>query len=239
MAESPKTSKFFFPRWANFALPVILIGFLGGGLYVPTLLGFGLNPYTLNVGYQPEQPVPYSHALHAGQLGIDCRYCHNTVEYAGYAAVPPTQTCMNCHTNIAPTSSKLTAVRDSWVTGKPVEWVKIHDLADYAYFNHSAHVNKGVGCYSCHGRIDQMEVVYQAQPLNMAWCLSCHRQPEKFLRPVDQVTNLAWRPTDDPKVKAAGITDPEEAQLFLGKQLKEKYQIHGEHYMTACSTCHR
>ena len=239
MAQAPRKSLFVFPRWANFALPIIILMGMGGGLYVPTLLGFGLNPYTLNVGYQPEQPVPYSHALHAGQLGIDCRYCHNTVEQASYAAVPPTQTCMNCHTNIAPQSSKLTPVRESWATGKPVEWVKVHDLADYAYFNHSAHVNKGVGCYSCHGRIDQMEVVYQAQPLNMAWCLSCHRQPEKFLRPVDQVTNLGWRPTDDPAVKAAGITDPDAAQLFLGKQLKEIYQIHDEHYMTACSTCHR
>ena len=194
MAQAPRKSLFVFPRWANFALPVIILMGMGGGLYVPTLLGFGLNPYTLNVGYQPEQPVPYSHALHAGQLGIDCRYCHNTVEQASYAAVPPTQTCMNCHTNIAPQSSKLTPVRESWATGKPVEWVKVHDLADYAYFNHSAHVNKGVGCYSCHGRIDQMEVVYQAQPLK-------HGVVPELPPPAGEVPP-AGGPGDEPRVAA-------------------------------------
>ena len=238
MSDLPRTpstraSRFVFPRWANFALPGLILMMMGGGLYVPTLLGFGLHPDTLNIGYMPEQPIPYSHALHVGKLGMDCRYCHNTVEYASYAAIPPTQTCINCHANVAWESAKLTPMRESWATGKPIEWVKIHDLADYAYFNHAAHVNKGVGCYSCHGRIDQMEHVYQARPLNMAWCLECHREPEKYLRPVEEVTNMGWKPTPNEGESM------EAAQLRIGLAMKEKYQIHGEQYMTACSTCHR
>lgn len=219
------TGRFIFPRWANYLLPALIVGVIGGALYAPVVVTFGFGPTTTDVGYQPVQPVPFSHAVHAGQLGMDCRYCHTTVEKAGFAAVPATQTCMNCHTSIRHDSPKLTKVRESWTTGAPVEWIKVHDLPDYAYFNHSAHINKGVGCASCHGRIDQMEVVYQHAPLSMGWCIDCHRQPEKHLRPLDQITNMSWKPDGD--------------QLTLGLELKKQYQIRDAAFMTSCSTCHR
>jgi menaquinone reductase, multiheme cytochrome c subunit len=217
---------FVFPRWANYALPVIVVTVLGASLYVPTLVTFGFSPRTTDVGYSPAQPVQFSHALHAGELGMDCRYCHNTVESAGFAALPATQTCMNCHANIKPDAPSLLPVRESWASGKPVPWVKIHDLPEFAYFNHAIHVNKGVGCVTCHGRIDQMEQVHQARTLSMAWCLECHREPEKYLRPKDQVTNMTYAP-------AGGD------QLTVGKQLKEQYGIRDSNYMVSCSTCHR
>jgi len=227
MTDGGRNSLLVFPRWANYALPVIALAAFGGMMYVPTLITLGASPRTTAVGYSPKQPIPYSHKLHVGQLGMDCRYCHFTVEKTAFAAIPPTQVCMNCHTKIRPNSTALAPLRESWETGKPVEWVKIHDLPDYAYFNHSAHVNHGVGCASCHGRIDEMDQVYQAKPLSMGWCLDCHRKPELNLRPLDQVTNLAWKP--DPDV------DPEQ----YGLDLKKKYGIHDMAYMTSCSTCHR
>jgi hypothetical protein len=232
--------RFVFPRWANFTLPVLIIMIMGGALYVPTLAGLALHPETLNVGYQPRQPVPYSHALHVGQLGMDCRYCHTTVDKAAFAAIPPTQTCINCHHGIGTVSPNLRQVRDSWVSGDPIEWVKVHDLPGWAYFNHSAHVNRGVGCYSCHGRIDQMEVVYQAEPLNMAWCLECHRNPEKFLRPRDQITNMTYHLAHGPNdLKVEPGETIEEAQLKMGLRLIREYGIRDQRYMEACSTCHR
>ena len=232
--------RFVFPRWANFLLPFLIVAVGGGAIYAPTFAGLALHPDTMNVGYQPEQPVPYSHALHVGQLGMDCKYCHTTVEKAAFAAVPPTQTCMNCHANAATQSPNLQNVYDSWETGEPIEWIKIHDLADYAYFNHSAHVNAGVGCYSCHGRVDQMEKVYQAQPLNMGWCLQCHREPEKYLRPVDQVTSMTYHLGTGPNdLQVAEGQTLEEAQLEMGLKLKDEYGIKDEAYMQACSTCHR
>jgi hypothetical protein len=194
-------------------------------LYVGLLLAYGANPTSLTVGYAPLQPVPYSHALHAGKLGIDCRYCHTTVEKAGMAALPPTEVCMNCHKAIFPNSAKLAEVRKSFVEGTPVPWVKVHDVADYVYFNHSAHVNVGVGCISCHGPIQQMDTVRIVEPLNMAWCLSCHRNPEPFLRPRDQVTNMDWTPP------GTGT-----AAADLGKELRKKYHVNPS---TDCVTCHR
>jgi len=217
-----------FPPWLNYLLPALIIGVLGGAVYVPTVVAFGLSAESLNLGYAPRQPVDYSHALHAGELGMDCRYCHTTVEDAGFAAIPPTQTCMNCHSQIRNNSPKMERVLESYATGKPIEWIKVHDLADYAYFNHSVHVNKGVGCTTCHGRVDQMEIVYQHAPLSMGWCIDCHRQPEKYLRPVEEVTNMAWKPEDVGKT-----------QMQIGLELKQKYNIHGEAYMTSCSLCHR
>lgn len=151
-----------------------------------------------------------------------------TVEKAAFAAIPPTATCMNCHTTIHATSPRLAPVRESYNTGKPVDWVKIHDIPDFATFNHSIHVNKGIGCVTCHGRIDKMEVVKQVNSLSMSWCLDCHRAPEKNLRPRDQVTNMTWDP-----VKDAGKT-----QLELGLELKQEYKIRNIAYMTSCSTCH-
>ena len=150
-------SRFLFPRWSNALLPTLMVVGALLPLYVVMFVAYGFSPKTLEVGYQPEQPVPFSHALHAGQMGMDCRYCHNTVEKAAHAAVPPTQTCMNCHKWVRPESPKLEKVQDSYKTGEPIEWIWVNKIADYAYFDHSAHVNRGVGCVECHGRIDQMD----------------------------------------------------------------------------------
>ena len=177
--------------------------------------------------YSPKQPVSFSHALHAGQLGMDCRYCHTTVEGAAFAAVPPSATCMNCHKQIAPDSRKLLAVRETfaqeaavfWIT---VPWIKVHNLPDYVYFNHSAHVTRGVSCVSCHGRVDQMEQVYIAKPLSMAWCLDCHRHPESHLRPPEFVTDLNWV--------------SEDGSIETGKRVREQLHINPS---TSCSTRHR
>lgn len=233
MSAESSPSHFVFPRWANYLLPALVVLVGGGALYAPALVTVGFSPTTTDVGYAPVQPVPYSHKIHAGDQGIDCRVCHTTVEKAAFAAIPPTQVCMNCHTQLRADSPRLEAVRQSWATGKPIEWTKIHDLPDYAYFNHSAHINKGVGCVSCHGRVDQMEVVQQVQPLSMSWCLDCHRAPENHLRPKDQVFNLAW------KAPAQGDETQEQAQLRVGLELKKQYGIRGVEYMQSCSTCHR
>ena len=183
---------FVFPKWTNQLRPVIGVVLVTVPTYVAVVFSFGASPRTTDIGYAPTQPVAYSHALHAGELGTDCRYCHTGVENAPQACVPPTQTCLNCHKTIKADSDKLEAVRLSNETGLPVEWVRIHDLPDYVYFNHSAHVRRGIGCVSCHGRIDTMEVVYQAEPLSMGWCLDCHRNPRPRLRPLDKITEMTW-----------------------------------------------
>ena len=152
------------------------------------------SPYYTDVGYQPEQPVPYSHKFHVGELGMDCRYCHTGVEISAVSGIPPTQTCMNCHVMVKPTSDSLKVVKDSWDNNKPIQWVRVHKSPDYVYFDHSVHVNVGVGCKTCHGRIDRMNVVMQSEPLSMSWCLDCHRNPEEYLRPVSKITNMDWLP---------------------------------------------
>jgi hypothetical protein len=185
-----------FPRWTN-QVPKIAPVILGLVLVSVTFtIWYWFSPKHLVVGYAPEQPVPYSHKLHAGQLGMDCRYCHNNVERSAYAGVPSTQTCMNCHANVKKDSPILQPIRDSWKSGDPVPWVRIHKVADYAYFDHSAHLTRGVGCVSCHGRVDQMIVVRQQEPLNMEWCLNCHRNPEPSLRPLDKITDMDWKASD-------------------------------------------
>ena len=223
MSEGSETKRgLIFPPWMDKTIKVVG-AFLGAGaVYYVVLAVYAFSPTTMNVGYQPDQPVPYSHALHVGELGMDCRYCHTTVDRAAHANVPPTATCMNCHARVRAQSDKLIPIRESYATGLPVEWVRIHDLPDYVYFNHSAHVNKGVGCVSCHGRVDKMEKVFQAEPLNMAWCLACHRAPEEFLRPKEFVTSMDWVPEED--------------QETLGARLKELYDVNPS---TDCSTCHR
>jgi hypothetical protein len=239
MADAPTKPRFLFPRWTNHARVGLSIGVVGTLVFVSVLAGIGFSPKATAVGYQPVQPVPFSHAMHAGKLGLDCRYCHTSVEQAAFAAVPATQTCMNCHASIRPASTLLEPVRESWQTGKPIEWIKVHTLPQHAYFNHSAHVTHGVSCVSCHGRIDKMDVVRQVQPLSMSWCLDCHREPEKFLRPKEQLTNLGWSPIDHPLAKERNVTDPDAAQLLVGSALKEQYQIRPANYLTSCSTCHR
>lgn len=213
---------FVFPKWTNAAIKAAPIAAGGALTYVAVVFALAASPQTTNVGYQPKQPLAYSHRQHAGELGIDCRYCHTTVEHAAHAVIPPTQTCMNCHKHIRGQSDKLLLVRESYGSGKPIPWIRVHDLPGYAYFNHSAHVRRGVGCVSCHGRVDKMEVVYQDQTLSMGWCLDCHRKPEAHLRPVDYITKLDW------------VADKD--QLELGRELKEKYQINPSE---DCSTCHR
>lgn len=222
---------YVFPKWSNMLLPATAVVGLTVPLYVVFVVAYGFSPKTTDVGYQPLQPVDYSHELHAGQMGFDCRYCHNTVEYANRAAVPPTQTCMNCHAQIHKDSIKIKPLLESYQTGKPVEWTRVHDLPDFAYFSHSAHVTRGVSCVECHGRIDRMPVVRQDQPLSMGWCLECHRNPEKHLRDPAKVTDLGWSFENDPSAKA----------LFGNEQAYHKYWH--EHNNLApsqdCTTCHR
>jgi hypothetical protein len=196
---------------------------LGGPIYLIALVAYGKAPEAIRIGYRPKQPVPYSHELHAGQLGIDCRYCHDAVERSSKASIPSAQTCMNCHTALLPSSDALAPVRDAVASDKPLKWVRVHDLPDYVFFNHSAHVTRGVGCESCHGRVDKMVEVYQAQALTMAWCLDCHRAPDAHLRDPDDVTVMGYRPRGGD-------------QLALGARLREQNNINPP---TNCSTCHR
>ena len=222
MMEDKSSNIYTFPKWTWILRPAVAIAVVGGALYATIVVAFGFSPQATDVGYAPLQPVPYSHALHVGQLGMDCRYCHTSVETAAHAAVPPTQTCMNCHKMVRADSEKLIPVFESYATGMPVEWIRVHDLPDYVYFNHSAHVRRGVGCVSCHGRIDAMEVVTQVEPLSMGWCLQCHRNPEPHLRPLEFVTQLDWVPAED--------------QLLLGRRLREENNINPPQ---DCNTCHR
>jgi hypothetical protein len=201
-----------FPRSLNF-LP--LIGALGavlGGAGLTFAIWYYGSPKNTQVGFAPVQPVPYSHKLHAGELGIDCRYCHANIERSQEAMIPATQTCMGCHAVVKTDSMKLSNVRESWKSGEPIAWTRIHRLPDHAYFDHSVHLANGVGCKSCHGRIDQMEVVRQDQPLSMGWCLDCHRDPGAHIRPKDQITNMAWEPSEDKQILAelaANVNPPQ------------------------------
>lgn len=216
-------SRFLFPQWSNLLLPTLIVVGAIMPLYAVFFVAYGFSPKTLAVGYQPIQPLPFSHALHAGQLGMDCRYCHNTVEHAAFAAVPPTQTCMNCHTQVRPESPNLRLVRESFETGLPIEWVKVHKNPDYAFFDHSAHIARGVGCVECHGRIDRMEIVYQSSSLSMGWCLDCHRDPVDRLRPLDRITDMAF----DQRT---------ELSRAEREALRDMYHISPSEN---CSTCHR
>jgi menaquinone reductase, multiheme cytochrome c subunit len=215
-----------FPRWSNTATLVVLLVLAVVPVYAAVLIGYGLDPVTLDNNYQPVQPVPYSHAVHVGgrpgekePLGLDCRYCHNTVEKADFAALPPTETCMNCHRALYPKSEKLAMVRDSFGSGdgssglkagQPIPWRMVTTVPDYVYFNHAAHGNSGVSCVECHGPVNHMDVVYQAKPMNMAWCLQCHRDPTDRLRPRDMVTKLDWAPSaEDPSTVAAFAAAPD------------------------------
>ncbi|NNF04305.1 MAG: cytochrome c3 family protein [Rhodothermales bacterium] len=186
-----------FPKKANLLPTLTLFASLAGGVVAVFLIWYYFSPEYTDVGYAPEQPVEYSHRLHAGELGIDCQYCHTSVKDAAHSNIPATQTCMNCHSQIRTESLKLLPVRESWATGKSIEWVKVHQLPDYANFAHNVHTTSGVGCETCHGRIDQMEVVRMVEPLSMGWCLECHRQPELYLRPDEDVTTMGYvQPSD-------------------------------------------
>jgi Cytochrome c7 and related cytochrome c len=188
-----------FPKSANkLPLQIIIFVFVLVGVVTAATTYYATPKYT-RVGYAPVQPVPYSHALHVGQLGLDCRYCHSNVEKSGVANLPTAQTCMNCHLHVKPDSPLLAPVRASYESGDPVPWKRIHQTPDYVYFNHAAHVNRGVSCFECHGEINKMDVVYHAKPLSMSFCLDCHRDPSGRIRPLNQITNLNWKPEDMPE----------------------------------------
>ena len=198
-----------------------------GALFFVALLAWLIgtldrSPYLTNADTVREQPVQFSHKHHVAGLGIDCRYCHTSVEVSSFAGIPPTQTCMNCHSQIWTEAAVLEPVRASWRDDKPLRWTRVNDLPDFVYFNHSIHIHKGIGCASCHGRVDQMPLMYQEHPLLMEWCLDCHRHPEKNLRPREEVFNMAYEQPAN--------------QLELGLRLMREYDIKAS---TDCWTCHR
>jgi hypothetical protein len=184
------------------------------------------SPYVTYAGVRRPQPVPFSHQHHVAGLGIDCRYCHTSVETSSFAGIPPTKTCMNCHSVLYADAPYLEPIRESFRTNQSIQWVKVHRLPDFVYFNHSIHVNKGVGCSTCHGSINQMPLVFQASPLLMEWCLDCHRNPERALRATkEDVFDMNWKAPDD--------------QAEIGKQLAVERKIRTTAELTSCSTCHR
>jgi hypothetical protein len=180
------------------------------------------SSWATQAGVAREQPVPFSHAHHVGDVGLDCRYCHTSVETSGFANLPPTKTCMNCHSQIWNSSPTLEPVRESFRSDRSIAWTRVHDLPDFAYFDHSIHVNKGVGCETCHGRVDKMPLTWQKASLQMEWCLDCHRHPEQYVRPREAVFQMGYEPPVD--------------QETLGRQLVKEYKIQS---LTSCSTCHR
>ncbi len=208
---------------------------IGGVLLVATLGGIGWtvenSGYTTSQSVIREQPVPFSHEHHVKGLGIDCRYCHTSVEDSHFAGIPATKTCMTCHSQVWTNTEVLRPVRESWATNTPLEWNRVHDVADFAYFNHSIHIAKGVGCSTCHGQVDRMPLMWQHAPLTMSWCLDCHRAPEKYIRPRDQVYNMDYQVARD-----SGRA--EKTQAELGAALVKEYQIRKEQ-LSNCSTCHR
>jgi Cytochrome c7 and related cytochrome c len=201
-----------------------------GAVFIVAFLGWALDElhrgfYETRQNVPRQQPVPFSHEHHVGGLGIDCRYCHTSVENSSFANIPPTKTCMNCHSEIWSTSPTLEPVRASYRTGQSIEWTRVYDLPDFVYFNHSIHVNKGVGCESCHGRVDQMPLTWQAVNLQMDWCLDCHRHPERALRPREFITKMGYEPAGN--------------QEEIGRKLMAEYNIQSTRFLTSCSTCHR
>jgi len=221
-----------------------------GGLFVVAaslwvLAEINRSSYNTGQFIEVQQPVQFSHKHHVGDDGIDCRYCHTSVETSNSAGMPPTKTCMNCHSQIWAESPYLEIVRASYRDNKPIEWTRVHDLPDFVYFNHSIHVNKGVGCASCHGRVDQMPAVYQAASLQMEWCLSCHRAPERFLRPKERVTDMGYNIEADKDEHVAAAPNNAlgenvaESRIKLGLDLKKMYRVRAAAQLTSCSTCHR
>lgn len=238
-----------FPRWTNaiptYGVPAVLLGIVS----VICIVWYWFSPKHTDVGYQPQQPIPYSHALHAGQNEMDCRYCHYNVERSAHAGVPPTQVCMNCHAQVKKDSPILEPLRKSWADGSPIRWVRIHKAPDYVYFNHSAHVavgvgenRAGIGCETCHGRVDLMAEhgVEQVQPLSMSWCLDCHDDPARFLRPPDQITKMGWQQSPewvDQARRIAKTLHPPGARKAA--HVKNPDGTTSTYATAGCSGCHR
>lgn len=192
----------------------------GGTLAVAYIMDRGA--WTTSVRMAPEQPIQFSHKHHVKDDGLDCRYCHTGVETSAFAGLPPTETCMTCHSQIWSNASATQGIRDSWSSGKSIEWTRVHDLPDYVYFNHSIHISKGMGCSACHGQVDEMPLLYRVNTLNMNWCINCHREPEKYIRPKSEVFNVDYVYPSN--------------QLELGRQLVKEYHVQS---LTDCVTCHR
>ena len=216
MAQIFRPSANTLSKWTFAGAAVVVAGF---GWFVLLL---ARSDYVTGVAIPREQPVPFSHKHHVADVGLDCRYCHTSVDKAAFAGIPPTETCMSCHSQLFSDSPMLEPVRASFRSDKPMKWTRVHNLPDYVYFDHSIHVNKGVGCSSCHGRVDQMPLMWQEKSLQMEWCLECHRAPENFVRPRDQVYSMEYKAPDN--------------QLELGRKLVAEYKIHK---LTDCYTCHR
>jgi len=207
---------------------LVRLALVGGGIVagVAILMGSLLyrSPALTQAGIHREQPIPFSHQRHVGGNGIDCRFCHTSVEESPFAGIPATETCMTCHSQVLPDAPLIQPVQESWKTGEPIEWTRVYDLPDFVYFDHSVHVAKGVGCTTCHGAIDEMPLTNKAVTLHMQWCLDCHRAPEKYLRPKDKVFDVAWEAPAD--------------QLEQGRRLVEEYDV-AVGQLTNCSVCHR
>lgn len=213
-----------FPKWSNTApIKIVICLLLAVGTVVAGVTYYATPKY-LRVGYQPIQPVAFEHSLHVDQLGMDCRYCHTFVDRSEHSNIPAASTCMNCHSLVKKDSPKLEPIRNSYESGMPVPWVKIHKTPDYVYFNHSVHINRGISCVHCHGQINEMEEVYQSKPLSMAFCLDCHRNPEHFIRPIDEVTNLNFK------------YDSREEQIEQGTKFVHDWKVNPPQ---SCSGCHR
>jgi len=218
-----------FPKWTNKLPLMVAIGGLLTAGAVTAGVWYYFTPKYFRVGYQPIQPVAFSHATHAGQLGIDCRYCHSMVEKSWFSNIPSSSTCMNCHNQVLKDDPRLALVRESAASGKPIPWVQIHRVPDFVYFNHSVHVNRGISCVECHGRIDQMEEVYHAKPLSMSFCLDCHNNPAAKVRPAGKITDLGWTQSPDPNIAA-------QKQDAFGKKFVHDFRVES---LNNCSACHR
>ena len=215
-----------FSKHANTIARAILVAVaLGGAIFGWLVVAVPRSDYVTRRGDPRVQPVPFSHAHHVGGMGFDCRYCHTSVEQSRFAGIPPTKTCMNCHAQLFTDAPILEPVRASFRDNTPLRWTRVNDLADFVYFDHSIHVAKGVGCVTCHGPVDKMPLTYKGESLQMDWCLNCHRNPERYLRPRDQVFDMLYTPPAD--------------QLELGRRLVKEYDVAGPAQLTSCSTCHR
>ena len=213
-----------FPRWSNSALALAVAALVGFAIGMPTfLMVFQRTPYVTGQFRAIGQPIDFDHRHHAGDDAIDCRYCHDLAERSPYAGVPPTSRCLNCHSQIWNDSPAVAAIWASFEAGRPIAWTRVHALPDFVYFDHSAHLRGGVGCATCHGRVDQMARIYQAEPLSMGWCLDCHRDPAPRLRPREFLTSTSWTP-------------PPGSEPALGRALAAQYGVDPG---TTCTTCHR
>src|SRR3954465_4658946 len=229
----------FFPPSANqYARTSLIFLIVALGTLGLTAYKLQSSPWVTREGLPPEHPVPFTHQHHVSGLGIDCRYCHTSVETSGFAGIPPTKTCMNCHSQIWTGAALLEPVRESFRSGKSLVWNRVNDLPDFAYFDHSIHINKGVGCNTCHGPVDRMPLMFNYASLQMEWCIECHRGPEKNLRPREQVFNMRYQqPTTALPVEVDGKSYTD--QMELGKYLSHKYNLRTAMDITSCSTCHR